>query len=214
VADDGLKAKGTTAMARVQVINQTTLNTTPEPADWTLWFQWCRYIYDNGGMEYGYRFIWKRPQDDGGSLQAARGQARIPSITMLERLVGQARASGWGDYDANDYSAPPVQKKIYVFYTAEQGSLLHFKALAEDGTFLAECDSASQDSAKGELTTPEKKETYKKHYPKYTLVWRGGPVDVAAAPPGGRVSTGSGDFVEVVLDHEFNQALAASRKSR
>ena len=41
-------------MARVQVINQTTLNTDPEPTDWTLWFQWCRYLYDDGAMQHGY----------------------------------------------------------------------------------------------------------------------------------------------------------------
>ena len=92
-------------MARVQVINQTTLNTDPEPTDWTLWFQWCRYLYDDGAMQHGYRFIWKRPQSEGGSLQAARGQ-RIPSVTMLEKLVAQARAEGWGDYDGDDFEVP------------------------------------------------------------------------------------------------------------
>ncbi|HXM42962.1 MAG TPA: hypothetical protein VN924_17040 [Bryobacteraceae bacterium] len=92
-------------MARVQVINETTDNTTdPKPVEWTLWFQWCRYFYDDSTMEYGYRFIWKRPQSEGGSLQAARGQARIPSIALLERLVGQARAAGWGEYNADDFT--------------------------------------------------------------------------------------------------------------
>ncbi|MGA2481194.1 MAG: hypothetical protein ABSG63_20825 [Spirochaetia bacterium] len=90
-------------MARVQVFNETTL----EPADedeWTLWFQWCRYIYDNGKMESGYRFIWKRPESEGGSLQAARGQARIPSIAVIQRLVEKAKKEGWGDYDADEKS--------------------------------------------------------------------------------------------------------------
>ena len=91
-------------MARVQVINETTQDTNPEPGDWTLWFQWCRYFYDNGTMEFGYRFIWKRPQTEGGSLQAARGQARIPSIAVLEGLVARARAAGWGDYNADDFA--------------------------------------------------------------------------------------------------------------
>lgn len=88
-------------MARVQVINEVTLETNPQADEWTLWFQWCRYLYDDGGMEYGYRFIWKRPKSEGGSLQAARGQARIPSITILEQLVEMAKASGWGDYSAD-----------------------------------------------------------------------------------------------------------------
>ena len=93
-------------MARVQVVNETTDNASPGSADWTLWFQWCRYFYDDGTMEYGYRFIWKRPQSEGGSLQAARGQARIPSIRVLEQLVAQARTGGWGDYDADDFAVP------------------------------------------------------------------------------------------------------------
>jgi hypothetical protein len=91
-------------MARVQVVNETTDNSNPAPTDWTLWFQWCRYFYDDGTMDYGYRFIWKRPQTEGGSLQAARGQARIPSIRVLEQLVAQARDAGWGDYDADDFA--------------------------------------------------------------------------------------------------------------
>lgn len=93
-------------MARVNVINETTDNTNPAPTAWTLWLQWCLYLYDsppgtnplpgviNG--EYGYRFIWKRPQSEGGSLQAARGQARIPSLAEAEQLFARARAAGWG----------------------------------------------------------------------------------------------------------------------
>lgn len=88
-------------MARVQVINETTLDNS-DPNAWRLWFQWCRYLYDDGGMEYGYRFIWRRPKNEGGSLQAARGQARIPSIDTLERLVAKAKSEGWGNYAADD----------------------------------------------------------------------------------------------------------------
>ena len=40
-------------MARVQVINETTLDANTPPTDWTLWFQWCRYLYNGGEMEYG-----------------------------------------------------------------------------------------------------------------------------------------------------------------
>lgn len=89
-------------MARVQVINETTLNTNPAPDDWTLWFQWCRYIYDDGHTQFGYRFIWKRPKSQGGALQAARGQARIPSIAEIEKLITKAKQSGWGNYDADN----------------------------------------------------------------------------------------------------------------
>lgn len=85
-------------MARVQVLNEVT-TTHSDPREWTLWFQWCRYIYDNGEIQHGYRFIWRRPRDEGGSLQAARGQARIPSVRILEELVAKAKKEGWGDYD-------------------------------------------------------------------------------------------------------------------
>lgn len=87
-------------MARVYVINEASLDSC-DPSDWTLCFQWCRYLYDDGTIEHGYRFIWRRPKSDGGSLQAARGQARIPSIAILERLVERAKKEGWGDHDAS-----------------------------------------------------------------------------------------------------------------
>ena len=63
---------------------------------WTLCFQWCRYIYGNGHMQRGYRFIWRRPDD---SLKAARGQARIPSIAAAKELMDRAEKAGWGDGD-------------------------------------------------------------------------------------------------------------------
>jgi hypothetical protein len=86
-------------MARVQVIRQTTLDD-PELDDWSLWFQWCLYVYDEEGHtpQHGYRFIWKRPQSEGGSLQAARGQARIPSLTIAKALIAKAEKEGWGNY--------------------------------------------------------------------------------------------------------------------
>lgn len=81
-------------MARVQVINEACDD---KPLDqWCLCFQYCRYIYDDGKMEEGYRFIWKRPKDR--SLQAARGQARIPSIGLAQQLMNKAMKDGWGNY--------------------------------------------------------------------------------------------------------------------
>jgi hypothetical protein len=62
--------------------------------DWHLYLQWVRYQYDTGQEpENGYRFIWRRPD---GSLQAARGQARIPSLDDAELLIRLAREAGWG----------------------------------------------------------------------------------------------------------------------
>lgn len=91
-------------MARVYVLQETSLDESPGPNDWTLWFQWCRYVYDNDEeQQYGYRFIWRRPNDDGGGLQAARGQARIPSVAIIEKLVAKAKKAGWGHYDGDDF---------------------------------------------------------------------------------------------------------------
>ncbi len=42
--------------------------------------------------ENGYRFIWRKPD---GSLQPARGQARIPSTTDIFELLALASKNGW-----------------------------------------------------------------------------------------------------------------------
>lgn len=64
------------------------------PADggWKLCFQCVTYHYDDRDDENGYRFIWRRHDD---SLQAARGQARIPSASVLRELVSKAEKAGW-----------------------------------------------------------------------------------------------------------------------
>lgn len=87
-------------MARVQVINEV-VEYFKNPDDWSLCFQWCLYVYDDGSSENGYRFIWRRPKDEGRTLQAARGQARIPSIEVAKKLMAKAQKEGWGDYDAD-----------------------------------------------------------------------------------------------------------------
>jgi hypothetical protein len=81
---------------RVQVINEVSTNNVNW---WNLCFQWCLYVYDDGTNEYGYRFIYRRPN---GSLQPARGQARIPSVKILRKLIDEAKKQGWGNYDANN----------------------------------------------------------------------------------------------------------------
>jgi len=83
------------AQTRVYVINETAdPNSTDKNAHHTLWIQWCRYVYDDGSSEMGYRFIWKKPS---GNLMPSRGQARIPSIDCIIRLVNEAQKNGWGD---------------------------------------------------------------------------------------------------------------------
>lgn len=59
--------------------------------DWTLHFQKVIYHYEDGQSDKGFRFIWRRPD---GSLQAARGQARIPGRKELEDLVALAEREG------------------------------------------------------------------------------------------------------------------------
>jgi hypothetical protein len=67
---------------------------------WRLCLQWARYQYDDKSEpQTGYRFIWRRPN---GSLQPARGQARIPSLADAELLIRRARQLGWGDRHADD----------------------------------------------------------------------------------------------------------------
>lgn len=76
-------------MARVQIKNEVPKN---RIEDWQLCFQKCIYNYDDGTTEEGFRFIWRRPN---GSLQAARGQARIPSKYAMDYLLKQAAEEGW-----------------------------------------------------------------------------------------------------------------------
>ncbi len=63
-----------------------------EKDSWRLCFQYGTYLYDDATTQTGYRFIWRRPD---GSLQAARGQARIPSGDDLLELLSLATKEGW-----------------------------------------------------------------------------------------------------------------------
>jgi hypothetical protein len=81
-------------MARVYMLKETRIYPS---GGWQLCFQWCRYELDDG-VQFGYRFIWRRPD---GDLQAARGQARIPSIAHAKALMDKATAEGWGDRDGD-----------------------------------------------------------------------------------------------------------------
>ena len=96
-------------MARVFVIHEAC----EDPAEqWRLCFQWCRYVYDNGDTEGGYRFIWRRDND---SLAAARGQARIESIAKANSLMRIAHKEGWGDNDSRtdeNCCCPACQERL------------------------------------------------------------------------------------------------------
>jgi hypothetical protein len=80
---------------RVQIINKANAPKTED--GWTLSFQWCLYVFDTGTSKSGYRFIWYRPD---GTLQPARGQARLPSMSLIEELLAKAKIEGWGDLSA------------------------------------------------------------------------------------------------------------------
>lgn len=84
-------------MAWVKIIKEETLY---PKGDWQLCFHWCEYHYDDTPKtEFGYRFIWRRPN---GNLQAARGQARIPSWKEMNQLSNLARNAGWLETIEND----------------------------------------------------------------------------------------------------------------
>jgi hypothetical protein len=92
------------ARVRVQVVEEVKLEK-PQYGGWVLCLQWCRYVYDNGKMERGFRFIWRRPRigaQQKGALQPARGQARITKLEDAETLIAMARNEGWGNEIGDD----------------------------------------------------------------------------------------------------------------
>ena len=78
-----------------------------------LCFQHCLYHYDNGVCDEGYRFIWRRP-DDAESLQAARGQAILPSVEVITKLISLAEENGWGNVNKGNagYEFPYTANNI------------------------------------------------------------------------------------------------------
>jgi len=76
-------------MANFEIKNEVTNG---QEDDWCLYFQYGIYHYNDGTSEDGFRFIWRR---EDGSLQAARGQARIPSKKDLFELLAKASAEKW-----------------------------------------------------------------------------------------------------------------------
>lgn len=86
------------AGANVKIINEVSKSIGND--GWKLCFQWCEYVYEDGGLEKGYRFIWRRPD---GSLQAARGQARIPSAGIALELMSKAMNDGWGYHTGDSH---------------------------------------------------------------------------------------------------------------
>jgi len=91
-------------MAKVEILRETPRDHIE--GEWQLCFQWCRYVYDDGSTQQGYRFIWRRPN---GNLQAGRGQARIPSINQAMALMRVAETEGWGSFQGEGSSSDLVE---------------------------------------------------------------------------------------------------------
>ena len=84
---------------RVAVLNEVKKAFPPKQGEtWELCFQRCRYMYSDGHWDDGYRFIWRRPD---GSLQGARGQARLPSLEEARLLMAAAEDAGWGHHETD-----------------------------------------------------------------------------------------------------------------
>lgn len=108
---------------RVQIINAAE---TDLGGGFKLCLQWCRYLYGDGSLEYGYRSIWKDPK---GKLLAHRGQARVPSLRTLLGLINTAVNEGWGDYDGASLSLSNFLKITSV----ERGTGLEPATLSLEG---------------------------------------------------------------------------------
>lgn len=88
------------AATRITVFEEVQLPKGEDDQKWVLCFQWGRYDYGDGAeAQRGYRFIWRRPD---GSLQAARGQARIPSLDDIRILTNMATEAGWGHHNGDE----------------------------------------------------------------------------------------------------------------
>ena len=81
-------------MATVTVLEEVRRWEKEAAGDWNLCFQYCKFNYDDGTFEYGYRFIWRDAED---KLHAARGQSRIPKVSDALYLISKAMEQGWGN---------------------------------------------------------------------------------------------------------------------
>ena len=83
----------------VEVLNEVTDECTSVKGGYKLYLQRVRYHHEGGDqhgrIDEGYRFIWRRPD---GTLQAARGQARLPSFHVIRLLMIKAEQQSWGHY--------------------------------------------------------------------------------------------------------------------
>ncbi len=79
-------------MARIIVIETTSINPWEDSPEWELCLQYCEFP-PNG--DRGYRFIYQVE----GRLRPQRGGARIPSRAIADHLWEQATLEGWGNHE-------------------------------------------------------------------------------------------------------------------
>src|SRR5437016_2159693 len=101
-------------MARVHALKEVRSR---NPGNRQLCLQWCRFEHDDS-TEFGYRFIWRTENE---SLDAARGQTRIPTIAEAQFLIEQALAAGWGNRDGDAMKAAAVELE-------KRGAVVNFGA--------------------------------------------------------------------------------------
>ena len=76
--------------AKIEILNEVSkifIN-----SNYKLCFQECKYFYEDGTDDSGYRFIYR---DSDNKLLPHRGQARIPDKNTLEELINAAEKAGW-----------------------------------------------------------------------------------------------------------------------
>ncbi|MGB6476866.1 MAG: hypothetical protein WBF04_22665 [Candidatus Sulfotelmatobacter sp.] len=94
--------------ANFEVLNQREVSVGSEErtGGWRLWFQWGQYRRtDNNETERGYRFIWQRPEADGGSMQSR--PPLIHSAAQLFELLRLASDAGW--FGVCEHEATPEE---------------------------------------------------------------------------------------------------------
>lgn len=99
-------------MARtyVKIINECKRFYKDKEGEKVLCFQYCQYNFAGGETYDGYRFIWRKPD---GKLQAARGQAMIPSIEVMHSMINEASSKGWGHHRSKLSEIKDKNHKLY-----------------------------------------------------------------------------------------------------
>jgi len=123
-------------MARVQVVHSVEID--PDDNGYHLCFQDCRYIYDDGEMQEGKRFIWRDP---GGNLLPQRGQARIPAIAMMRQLQGLAIREGWANPGERNPYAHVTNRITELCKRSDPACEVSFLSSRLDGYFRFEAVS-------------------------------------------------------------------------